>query len=75
VTVLAQREGITNEEATKTIKASDQTRRDYLRTYHRVDWLDPALYDLVINTYKIPSSLAAEMIVHTCRELSTRDHD
>lgn len=75
VTVLAQREGITKEEATKKIKASDQTRRDYLRTYHRVDWLDPTLYDLVINTYKIPSSLAAEMIVHACRELSARDHD
>jgi cytidylate kinase len=75
VTLLAQRDSITKEEATKRIKASDQRRRDYLRTYHRADWLDPTLYDLVINTHKIPPPLAAEMIVHACRELSARDHD
>jgi cytidylate kinase len=75
VTLLAQRESVTKEEATKRIKTSDQTRRDYLRTYHRVDWLDPTLYDLVINTHKIPPSLAAEMIVRAFRELSARDHD
>jgi cytidylate kinase len=75
VTVLAQRESITKEESTKKIRASDQTRRHYLRTYHHVDWLDPTLYDLVINTYKIRPFLAAEMIVRACRELSVKDHD
>jgi cytidylate kinase len=75
VTILAQREGTTKEEAAKKIKASDQTKREYLRTYHHVDWLDPTLYDLLINTHKMPSSLAADTIVYAYRQLSTRDHD
>jgi cytidylate kinase len=73
--VLARREGIAPEEASKTVRASDRTRRDYLRKYHRVDWLDPTLYDLVINTRKIPASLAAAMIVDAYQELAAQDHD
>jgi cytidylate kinase len=75
VAVLAQREGIPLEEASRTVKASDQTRRDYLRKYHRVDWLDPTLYDLVINTRKISASLAAAMVVDAYHQLAAQDHD
>jgi len=39
-----------------------ETRREYLRRYHRVEWLDPTLYDLVINTGKIPLPLAVELV-------------
>jgi len=75
VAVLARREGIAPEEASRIVSASDRTRRDYLRKYHRVDWLDPTLYDLVINTRKIPASLAAAMIVDAYQELPAQDHD
>ncbi|HUW96064.1 MAG TPA: cytidylate kinase-like family protein [Anaerolineae bacterium] len=75
VAVLARREGIAPEEASRIVGASDRTRRDYLRKYHRVDWLDPTLYDLVINTRKIPASLAAAMIVDAYQELPAQDHD
>ena len=75
VAVLAKRESITREESTKTVRASDRTRRDYLRKYHRVNWLDPTLYDLVINTRKIPAPLAAAMIVDAYRQLTAHDHD
>lgn len=49
-----EREGLERREAIARVKASDQSRREYLRRYHRVEWLDPTLYDLVINTGKIP---------------------
>jgi cytidylate kinase len=69
VAAVAQRESIDREEALQRVKASDQARRDYLRRYHRVHWLDPLLYDLVLNTLKIPVRLAAGMIVDAYGQL------
>ena len=40
-----------------------------MRRYHRVDWLDPTLYDLMINTAKMPPFLAAKLIVGAYRDL------
>jgi cytidylate kinase len=73
--VVAAREGIGEDEALSKVRASDDARKDYLRRYHGVSWLDPLLYDLVINTLKIPASLAANIIVDTYRHLPTVDHD
>jgi len=51
------------------VKQSDHTRRDYLqRTYH-VDWNDPQLYDLVLNTERMTAALAADLICQVLREL------
>jgi cytidylate kinase len=74
VTTLAQREGIEEGEAAQRIRASDAARRDYLREYHRVDWLDPTLYDLVINTHSMPAESAAAMIVDAYGRLVAEDH-
>jgi len=74
VVILAQREGIEEREAAKRLKASDMARRDYLRQYHQVNWLDPTLYDLVINTHRIPAHEAAPMIAHTYQRLVAEDH-
>jgi hypothetical protein len=73
--VLARREQISEEEATRVVRASDGARKDYLRKYHRVDWLDPTLYDVVINTHRVPPSLAAAMIVDAHQQLAEQDHD
>ncbi len=75
VAILVEREGIEKREASARLRAADRARRDYLRRYHRVDWLDPTLYDLVINTAKIPPPLAAELIVNTYRELQGLDDE
>ena len=75
VAVLAQREGIEEQEASEQVRASDQARRDYMRKYHRVDWLDPYLYDVVVNTHRIPPQLAARLIVDTYQQLWPHDHD
>jgi len=69
VATLGEREGLEEREASSRLRASDRARTDYLRRYHRVDWMDPTLYDLVINTAKVSPPLAAELIVNTRREL------
>ena len=67
VATLVEREGIAERDASVALKASDRARKDYLRRYHRADWLDPNLYDLVINTGKISPMQAAELVVSAYR--------
>jgi cytidylate kinase len=75
VATLVEREEIEEGEAAAKLRASDKARKDYMRRYHDVDWLDPTLYDLVINTAKVPCSLAVDLIVNTYRELQGRDDE
>lgn len=63
VETIREREGLEPRQAIARVKASDQTRREYLRRYHKVEWLDPTLYDLVMNTSEIPVKLAVELVV------------
>jgi len=56
-------ESLTQREATQRILASDQARADYLRRYYGVNWLDPQLYDLVINTGRISIQTAVQLVV------------
>ena len=40
-----------NEKAAKAqILGSDRNRQDFIKKFYGVDWNDPALYDLTINT-------------------------
>jgi cytidylate kinase len=45
------------------VRASDRDRAYYLRRYHGVNWLDPTLYHLVINTGRVPVPAAVDLIV------------
>ncbi len=56
-------EGLTQREATQRILSSDAARADYLRRYYGVNWLDPQLYDLVINTARISIQTAIQLVV------------
>ncbi len=56
-------EGMTQREATQKILASDQARADFLRRYYGVNWLDPQLYDLVINTGRTSIQTAVQLVV------------
>lgn len=60
---LMRTENITQREATQRILASDQARAEYLRRYYGVNWLDPQLYDLVINTGRISIQTAVQLVV------------
>jgi len=49
--------------AQQRVRASDRARSDYLRRYHDVDWLDPTLYHLVVNTAILPAPTIVRMII------------
>ncbi|GAB4556859.1 MAG: cytidylate kinase-like family protein [Anaerolineae bacterium] len=59
---VAEAQGITMEQARAQIEASDRTRRAYLRRYYHVNWDDPELYDLVINTARLSPECAVDII-------------
>ncbi len=56
-------EGLRQSEATQRILSSDQARAEYLRRYYGVNWLDPQLYDLVVNTGRISIQTAVQLVV------------
>jgi cytidylate kinase len=56
-------EGLNQREATQRILASDGARAEFLRRYYGVNWLDPQLYDLVINTGQITIQTAVQLVV------------
>lgn len=46
------------------IESSDAASADYLRRFYGVDWADPMLYHVVINTGKLTVEQAARLIVN-----------
>ena len=56
-------QGLSSKAAEKIISTSDHERRGYLRYAFHLDWSDPALYDLVVNTEKFGVEGAAKLIV------------
>jgi cytidylate kinase len=51
------------------VEASDQTRRVYLRGTYGVDWNDPQLYDLILNTARMTVEAAGDVICRALRGL------
>lgn len=60
---LAAADGLSAEEAAKTIKSSDSARADYLKRFHGIGQELPTHYDLVINTDTLSADQAAALIV------------
>jgi hypothetical protein len=60
---LMTREGLDKRAAQNRVRANDRARADYLRRYHDVDWLDPTLYHLVINSGCLSVKVAVDLIV------------
>ncbi len=60
---IIQREGVKWREAAHRVRLADEQRTGYMRRFYNVDWLDSSLYDVVINTDKIPAGVAVDMIV------------
>jgi cytidylate kinase len=66
---IIEREGVKWREAAHRVRQSDEQRAGYLRRFYNVDWLDASLYDLVINTDKIPCETAVDLIIASARSL------
>ena len=59
---LQEYEHLSTEEAERRIREDDKNRLDYFQTYYKVNWLHPALYDLCINTARLDTTTAVELI-------------
>lgn len=47
----------------------DRAAADYLKRFHDIDWSDPLLYDLVVNTGKLDSEAAIHLITEAVQRL------
>jgi cytidylate kinase len=68
---VAQRMDIDQKEARRRVQASDRERADYYRRFEKVDWDDPTLYDLVLNTARIPEEYAIATVCEAARRLAS----
>ena len=62
VEVVMGREGISRLLAEQIVRESDQDRAGYMRYLFNRDWMDPLLYDLMINTAVVTREQACELI-------------
>jgi cytidylate kinase len=65
---LMKLENLTFEEAVKSIKQMDEGRVKWVRFLYDVDWLDPSMYDLVVNVGYLSQETACEVILCTLKQ-------
>lgn len=65
--VMMERLGLDQRSAQSRVRASDRARFDYVRRYHNVDWLDPSLYHLTLNSSRISVATAVDLIITTSK--------
>lgn len=58
---------MSGEDAEKMIRQSDQDKRGFLRYAFDEDWLNPNLYDLVLNTDKLSIDSAVKILIEAAR--------
>ena len=54
--------GLNQEAALKLVKDNDQAAAEYLKRFYNINWADPEIYDLVLNTAKMDLNSAAKVI-------------
>lgn len=59
---VAAEQKISLESALAQVQASDRHRRNYLKRHYQVNWADPDLYDLTLNTAKLSIQAASAII-------------
>ncbi len=67
---LCERLGLDEKEAERQVNQSDKERARYMQHFYNVDWNDPALYHLVINTGKLSVDLSTALICETVQRLN-----
>jgi len=60
---LMQRMGVDEKEALRQIHQSDRERARYLKHFHGLNWQDPCLYDLVLNTDRLAVDVAVHLVI------------
>jgi hypothetical protein len=67
----AQRGG-DKESASRYLKELDRVRSRRLRSLFNIDWHDPLLYDLVINTTRLDTNTAALLVAEAARRIDVQ---
>jgi cytidylate kinase len=67
---LVQRHGITARAALAQVRASDRRRKQFIERAYNVDWNDPTLYDLVLNTASLGVAGASGLICHAVTSMA-----
>ena len=68
---LADREGIGIEEATRRTADSDRAQAAYYRRFWKVEFEDPKLYDLTVDTARLSFEIAADVVASAARAKSS----
>lgn len=66
---LQEQENLTAPQARRLAMERDRATAEYLRTFHRIDWDDPTLYHLVVNTGKLGVDKVVDFILAAARAL------
>jgi len=61
---IMEREGLDAKEAEERVGREDKNRMSRMHNLFKIDWNDPSLYDLLINTRNMTEESAAEMVVN-----------
>ena len=64
---VAARENLSRATARRRVRVSDQARAESLARYHGVNWLDPLLYNYVVNTGRTSADVAVSLIIHAAK--------
>lgn len=64
---LAERDGLGLEEATRKISESDRAQAAYYRRFWKVEFEDPKLYDLTVDTSRLSYEIAADVVASAAR--------
>jgi len=54
--------GLSQEDVLKLIEDQDKAAAEYLRRFYNIDWEDPMIYDMVLNTWKMDLDTAARLM-------------
>jgi CMP/dCMP kinase len=66
-----ERTGLPRDGARSLMRERDRATAQYLRRFHEVDWQDPALYHLILNTSLLDVDAVADIVVAAARRLET----
>jgi cytidylate kinase len=70
---LMEQQGLSSKAAEKMIGKTDHERRGFLRFAFHMEWNDPSLYDLVINTEKLGVEGAANLILDALKNQAIQE--
>jgi len=65
---LIKSEGVEEKHAAEILRRSDSDSFGYIQSFFHVDWNDPTLYDLLINSAKVSMETAVQMIIDSVRD-------